>query len=96
MGEGYESITISEVAIGLTADTINPLISGAREVAALCVLESAPIRYRIDGIDPTPTEGIPLKIGDELNLEGSDDLLKFRAIATSKESAVLKCSYSKK
>jgi hypothetical protein len=96
MSESYESITVSSAAIGLTAGTITPIIAGVRNATALCVVETAQIRYRVDGTDPTSSEGIALNIGDTLVLEGSDDLLKFRAIRTGGTDAVLKCSYGKK
>jgi hypothetical protein len=96
MSEAYESITVSSTAIGLTSGTINPIITGVRTVTALCAVETAQIRYRIDGTDPTSSEGIVLNDGDTLTIEGSEDLLKFRAIRTGGSDATLKCSYGKK
>lgn len=84
----YESITVSSSAVGLTANAING------KTIAYLTLETAQIRYRIDGqANPTSSEGHILDAGDNLTLEGSGTLAAFKAIRTGSSDGVLKCSY---
>lgn len=90
----FEQITVGATAIGLTAATIN--IGGGHPgaTAAYCRLETAEIRYTIDGTTPTSTIGTLLEIGEGLSLTGNDALNNFRAIRTGGSSGKLNCNYS--
>lgn len=83
----YESITVAATALGLTAASIN------NKNLAFLTLETAEIRYRLDGTAPTSAEGHLLEPGDVLELFGSNVLANFKAIRTGATSGVLKCSY---
>lgn len=83
----YESITVATTAIGFSAN----LISG--KTVAYMTLETAQIRYRLDGTAPTATEGHVLDFPATLELSGATNLANFKAIRTGATSGVLKCSY---
>lgn len=83
----YEAITVAGTAVGLTASEIS-----GHDLAFIS-LESGQIRFRLDGIEPTASEGHILEIGDVLELVGSDVLANFKAIRTGSDSGTLRCSY---
>ena len=87
---GYESISVAGTATGFTAAT---RINSRNEAAtrALVTVETAQIRYRVDGTDPTSSEGHLLYVGDILILTG-DEIRTFSAIRVS-SSATIKCTY---
>lgn len=89
----YEQVTVANSSIGLTATKITPT-GLPMATKASCRLETAEIRYVIDGSAPTTTVGTPLEPGDVLDLDGHDVLVNFRAIRTGATSGVLNCSYS--
>ncbi len=93
----YESITVAATPIGFTAATINNT-TGLHLAAtqAVCRLETAQIRYMVDGTT-TVTSGIGtlLEIGDTIFLTGNDVLNRFRATRTGGTSGALKCTYSR-
>ena len=90
----YESVTVATVSIGFTATTYQPTNEvGARR--AVITLETAQIRYRYDGTDPTSTEGHILEIGNQLIIEGYGDISLFRAIRTGGTSGVLKATFER-
>lgn len=90
----FEQITVANSAIGLTSATIVQGSGHVQANTATCRLETAQIRYRIDGTAPTTTVGTLLEIGDSVILRGTDVLLKFSAIRTGGSSGVLDCTYS--
>lgn len=57
------------------------------------VLETAQIRFRVDGGQPSTTVGTPLEIGQSLELVGFADVERFRAIRTGGTSGTLHCTY---
>jgi hypothetical protein len=85
--KAYESVTVAATAIGFTAGSI------AGENMAFVTAETAQMRWRADGTDPTSTEGHVLPVGGSLELHGDTILSNFRAIRTGGTSGVLKCSY---
>lgn len=82
----YESITVSSTAVGLTQQKENAYDN------ALITCEANPIRYRLDGIAPTASEGHILAVGASITLVNKDQLIPFQAIATG-SNGVLKVSY---
>jgi hypothetical protein len=87
----YESITVSTTAVGLTASKFNSY--AAYEIKAFMTLESAQIRWRIDGTNPTSTEGHAFEAGTNLTVEGYKNLSQFKAIKTGTSDGVLKVTY---
>ena len=84
----YESVTVADSAIGLTSGTYGDATK------AEMTLETAQIRVRKDGTDPTSSEGHPVEIGDKINLYSAADIAAFKAIRTGSTSGVLKVTYS--
>ena len=83
---GFESITVSSTALGLTVATAS-LYTDAK-----ITVESDEVRFRLDGVSPTATVGHKLAIGDVLTLRGRRELDKVRFIRTSTD-ATLRVSY---
>lgn len=76
---GYQSISGgTATAFGLTAP------SGAQ--AAFITVENQALRYRVDGVDPTDTEGHLAPVGDALWLD-EYELSTWRARSTSTTNA---------
>ena len=88
----YEAITVADAVVGLTAATYTQT---GYAVQAFITLESAQIRWRIDGTDPTSSEGHLLEIGQNLTLNDSQAVKNFRAIRTGSSSGVMKVTYLK-
>jgi hypothetical protein len=87
-GVTFETITIANASIGITATTINP---AGRPQQNVCAgrLESADVRYRIDGTAPTDSIGVLLSSGDTITIVGADTAQTIRFIRTAAVSATL-------
>jgi hypothetical protein len=86
--DSYESVTIAASSTGLTAATYG------RARSALCRLETAEIRYTLDGSTaPTALVGIPLEPFEWIILENANQIRNFRGYRTGGTSGVLKCFY---
>ena len=83
----YESITVDNTAGGLTAVTYGDAVQ------ALITVESHPMRYRLDGTDPTDTEGHLVDDGDTIVLTSAADIAGFSAIRTTGDSATIRVTY---
>lgn len=87
-GLQYETITVANTAIGFTASKITTPVS-----EAVCTLETAQIRFRVDGTDPTSSEGHLLETGQKWSSVNAVEIGNFRAVRTGAVSGVLRCSY---
>lgn len=87
-----EKITVADSAIGFTDSLINAG-DGVLPATAVFVVETAQLRFRVDGGDPTTTVGILAEVGDFVEITGEHDVEKFRAIRTGATSAVIQPSY---
>lgn len=67
---GYQQLTVSSTAIGLTLPT-----AGADYALIRCSNNN--VRYRDAGVDPTATVGLPLLAGEILNYDGALTTIKF-------------------
>lgn len=85
---GYESVTVSDTAIGLGSSI--PQYGGDR-ASCVITLEGAPIRLRFDGTNPTSSEGHVMTPGGTLKLQGAQ-ISAFRAIRLNSVNATLKAS----
>lgn len=85
---GYESITVANTAIGLSTTSYAPV----GQQMAMCVarLETAEVRYRLDGTAPTTTEGMLLEPGETVRLETSGQMVDAKFIRTGAVSGTLK------
>lgn len=86
----YAAVTVAGTAIGLL-DTITEaaIRKFGANVKATVVVETAQVRYRADGTDPTASVGTPADPDDVIELESADEIVKFRAIRTGGTSAAL-------
>jgi hypothetical protein len=81
---GYQALTVSTAALGLTVP------SGAD--MAIIRAETNPLRFRDDGTDPTASVGMPLLVADPpFVFNGS--LSKFKAIRSGAADGVLHVLY---
>lgn len=89
----YESVTVADAAIGLTASLIGASASRTRCERVFATLETGQIRFRYDGTAPAVGEGHIMNIGDTLVLEGHQSVTDFSAIRTGATSGVLKVTF---
>ena len=80
---GYESVTVSSTAIGISA-------TGLKPNAASVQVEGAAVRFRADGTDPTAAVGVTAEPGDSIVLTDRDQVLKFKAIRRDGVDATLR------
>ena len=85
--KAFESITVANSAVGLTAATI----VGAEEALITCA--TAQLRFTLDGTTVTSSVGHLLEVGDALKIDSSETLGVVRFIRTGGVSGVLSCSY---
>lgn len=83
----YESITVSDQVRQLTAASV------AAANRALVTVENAPLRFRVDGTDPSSSQGHLLNDGDTLTLEDRWNIERFRAIRSSGSDAAIRVTY---
>ena len=86
----FEQITVADTAIGLTSAK---LTADPRPKKVVITCETAQLRYRIDGTDPSATVGHLINPLDSLVLEGYSQLNNFKAIRKGSTSATIFCSY---
>lgn len=95
----FEKITVADSVKTLTESKYLPsaLGVGSGDVvvspAVLITVEGGDIRYRLDGNDPTATDGHLLSNGDVLKLQDYQDIQRFKAIRVGSVSGVLQVSY---
>lgn len=86
----YEAITVDNTVGGKACATAKV----GTCTKAFITVETAQIRFTIDGTAPTTTVGHLLNIGDILELDSAEDIAAFRAIRTGTASATIHCTYS--
>lgn len=89
-----EPITVAATAIGFTDATISVGAGHPSATVATCRLETAAIRYRIDGTAPTTTVGLLVNPLESFTVVGNDAMRAFLAIRTTGTSGALTCLYS--
>lgn len=87
--QAFEKLTIDATVggIALTGGTY-----GTRRYAVITV-DTADIRFTVDGTAPTTTTGHLCSPDDIIRLNSAEDIASFRAIRTGAVSGVLQCSY---
>src|SRR3990167_2288471 len=83
----YESITIADTAIGLTA---SKLTTARRPISILITFETAPIRWRADGTDPSATEGHLQNPTSSITIEGIHNIQNIKFIRQGATSGTAK------
>ena len=87
-----ESITVSNAVIGFTAIKINR--DGEFKTQRVeFIVEAAPIRFTLDGTDPTTTIGTPVGINDVITIEEEHDIKNFKAIRLTLTDAIIQPTY---
>lgn len=76
---GYKKIESLLVPQGIDAPSSRK--SSDIKMASLAVItaENGAVRWRDDGVDPTPTQGMPLQAGSTLVYDGNMSRIKFIA-----------------
>jgi Na+/H+-dicarboxylate symporter len=87
----FEQVPVAAAAIGLTAAKITPP-GQMQATQAVCSLETAEIRFTVDGTVPTSTVGHLWEIGETKTINGHDTLVRFAAIRTGTTSGQLDCT----
>jgi hypothetical protein len=101
VADQFETITATTSSIGFTSSKILPTtgdFAGKKARAALISVETADVRFTIDGTTPTVTSGTGaghlLNAGMFYELAGENNVSNFRCInAVASSGAVLKCTY---
>lgn len=91
----YESITVPTGVVGFTATKIKPtsgLYSGIEADFAMVTVESNSIRYRLDGIDPSSSEGHLTAASDGFELHSATLIRNFKTTRVTSD-ATIKCTY---
>ena len=83
---GFQQLTVAASSVSLTVP------SGA--ITGHCRLETAQIRFTLDGTTPTTTIGTLLEVGETLLLENRGELTGLKAIRTGGTSGLLNVEYS--
>ena len=86
--DSFEQIAVAAAVVPLTAPPVGV-------VKALISVETAGIRWRIDGADPTAAVGQPALKDDVIVLSNPADIANFKAIRSSATSATLSVTYFK-
>jgi len=90
----YESYTIAGTAVGFTTATIVAGSGHPQANRAVCGLETAEIRYTVDGsTTPTASVGQVLEPYSTLTFSNPQDIVNFKAIRTTSTSGVLTCHF---
>lgn len=84
---GYEKLSVSTTVLKLTVP--------AGSVRAEFAVETNGIRYRIDGVHPTSTDGMPVLKDTTFELYGNLALRAFRVIRSDGNDATVHVNYFK-
>ena len=79
----FEALTVSSTSVGFTSATY-----GNADYAHVYV-DIADVRMRLDGGTASTSNGIPLAVGDEVVLEGADEVARARFIRDGSTDATL-------
>ena len=83
----FESVTVTGTSTSLTAATYD------NAVRATISLETAPVRFRLDGTAPTASVGHTLEVNDVLELHSNDEISRARFIRRDGTYATLRVTY---
>ena len=86
----FETVTIDNTAGGVALTAAKYVTC----IKALISVETAQIRFTVDGTAPTTTVGHILNSGDVLSLTSNEDIAAFKAIRTGTSSGTIQVTYS--
>ena len=89
----FESITVADSATRLTIGNVLGNSGQSMAEAVTILVETAQLRWRDDGTDPTSSVGNLANVGSILRIENRNRILAFRAIRTGSTSATLRVNY---
>ena len=95
---GYEAITVDNTEGGKSLTVAKYFTAATSKVIsdyAVITLETAPIRFTVDGTTVTSTIGMPLLPYQSIVLKAYEELKNFRAIRTGDNSGSIKITYYK-
>lgn len=87
---GSHSLTVSSTAV---------LLNEGRRLSnnyCLITIETAAVRFWLDGTEPTATTGHQALVGDTITLETEDELQDIQFIRRDGTDAVLTCSFGRR
>lgn len=91
----FEQITVAASSVGFTAARIRPSGRSDQAQHAICRLETAQVRWTMDGVTvPTTTVGTTLEVGETMQIDDPVLIANFRAIRTGAVSGQLDCTYT--
>lgn len=88
----YEAVTVTATATRLAAAKVSPTGELSGKIVIITT-ETADVRYRYDGTDPTTTEGHLAVSGSTLVVTGINNIRRLRFIRTAATSATLRVTY---
>ena len=90
----FETITVSTAAVGFTSSKIVNTTTGLSASYAFFTLETADIRYRVDGVDPTAAIGhAAAATGSGFFVCGAQAVKAFRAIRSGGADSTMRVTY---
>ena len=89
-GLSYEEITVSNAVIGLTSAL---LLGFPQPKGAVLTLETAAIRWRVDGGNPSGAVGHLMSVGDSVVIHGPNNMPNFKAFRDGVVDGVLRVTY---
>jgi hypothetical protein len=92
----YEVVTVGAAVTALSANKIQPLTGPYARMSARAAMvssENGDLRFRIDGGQPSASDGHYLVSGDTLVLSGTQALQQFRAIRARDTNGSLRVTY---
>ena len=84
----HEAVTVAGTSIGMTVTAAQ----GVKPGAAVISVETAAIRFTVDGTTPTATVGHLAEPGDVIELVEEGQVRLFRAIRQGGTSATIMCT----
>lgn len=86
----YEAITVSTVAVGVASATYgNPATTGQRLRMCSVRVETAAIRFRLDGTNPTSSVGTPMSADDVLDITNTGVMADLKFIRSGGSDATV-------
>ena len=86
----FESITVTDTAVGLTLSNV---LAKPHPKKVEIFVETAQVRFRKDGTDPTATVGEVLNPFERMTLESLNDMQNLKTIRTGATSGTLRVHY---
>lgn len=88
----FETITVSTTAVGFTSATYAPSGTTPADYAMVSV-ETAAIRYRVDGVAPTASVGHAIEAGSGFPVCGQPSLKTFQMIRRDGADSTVRVTY---